>query len=95
METICFSVGYFRTQVPNVAFVSVCDVFCCCVAGSDCAHPSVCEGCHRPISDRFLLRVNDCSWHEECVQCSVCQQPLTMSCYSRDQKLYCKHDYQQ
>ncbi|KAK7172555.1 hypothetical protein R3I93_002617 [Phoxinus phoxinus] len=63
--------------------------------GSDCAHPSVCEGCHRPISDRFLLRVNDCSWHEECVQCSVCQQPLTMSCYSRDQKLYCKHDYQQ
>ncbi|XP_052454517.1 LIM/homeobox protein LMX-1.2-like isoform X1 [Carassius gibelio] len=63
--------------------------------GSDCVHQSVCEGCHRPISDRFLLRVNDSSWHEECLQCSVCQQLLTMSCYSRDHKLYCKHDYQQ
>ncbi|XP_077097908.1 LIM homeobox transcription factor 1, beta a [Siphateles boraxobius] len=75
----------FRTGAESLALM----------LGSDCAHPSVCEGCHRPISDRFLLRVNDCSWHEECVQCSVCQQPLTMSCYSRDQKLYCKHDYQQ
>ncbi|NP_001349521.1 LIM homeobox transcription factor 1, beta a isoform 1 [Danio rerio] len=64
--------------------------------GADCAHhQSVCEGCHRPISDRFLLRMNDSSWHEECLQCSVCQQLLTMSCYSRDHKLYCKHDYQQ
>ncbi|XP_016377172.1 LIM homeobox transcription factor 1-beta-like [Sinocyclocheilus rhinocerous] len=63
--------------------------------GSDCVHQSVCEGCHRPISDRFLLRVNDSSWHEECLQCSVCQQLLSMSCYSREQKLYCKHDYQQ
>ncbi|XP_051981362.1 LIM homeobox transcription factor 1, beta a [Xyrauchen texanus] len=63
--------------------------------GSDCAHQNVCEGCQRPISDRFLLRVNESSWHEECLQCSVCQQPLTTSCYSRDRKLYCKHDYQQ
>uniref|UniRef100_A0A673JXU3 LIM homeobox transcription factor 1, beta a n=1 Tax=Sinocyclocheilus rhinocerous TaxID=307959 RepID=A0A673JXU3_9TELE len=67
----------------------------CVLSGSDCVHQSVCEGCHRPISDRFLLRVNDSSWHEECLQCSVCQQLLSMSCYSREQKLYCKHDYQQ
>ncbi|CAB1414233.1 unnamed protein product [Pleuronectes platessa] len=63
--------------------------------GSDCHHPSVCEGCQRPISDRFLMRVNDSSWHEECLQCTVCQQPLTTSCYFRERKLYCKHDYQQ
>ncbi|TKS79051.1 LIM homeobox transcription factor 1-beta LIM/homeobox protein 1.2 [Collichthys lucidus] len=62
--------------------------------GTDCHHPSVCEGCQRPISDRFLMRVNDSSWHEECLQCTVCQQPLTTSCYFRERKLYCKHDYQ-
>nr|XP_033815696.1 LIM homeobox transcription factor 1-beta isoform X2 [Geotrypetes seraphini] len=63
--------------------------------GSDCQHQAVCEGCQRPISDRFLMRVNESSWHEECLQCAVCQQPLTTSCYFRDRKLYCKQDYQQ
>ncbi|GAA6075029.1 LIM homeobox transcription factor 1, beta b isoform X1 [Tachysurus ichikawai] len=63
--------------------------------GSDCHQQSVCEGCQRPIADRFLMRVNESSWHEECLQCAVCQQPLTTSCYFRDRKLYCKHDYQQ
>ncbi|KAM6986046.1 LIM homeobox transcription factor 1-beta-like [Aplochiton taeniatus] len=63
--------------------------------GSDCQHPAVCEGCQRPISDRFLMRVNESSWHEECLQCTVCQQPLTTTCYFRDRKLYCKVDYQQ
>lgn len=66
-----------------------------CVAGSDCPHPAVCEGCQRPISDRFLMRVNESSWHEECLQCAACQQALTTSCYFRDRKLYCKQDYQQ
>ncbi|KAL1785790.1 LIM homeobox transcription factor 1-beta isoform X1 [Sigmodon hispidus] len=63
--------------------------------GSDCPHPAVCEGCQRPISDRFLMRVNESSWHEECLQCAACQQNLTTSCYFRDRKLYCKQDYQQ
>ncbi|KAK9392335.1 LIM/homeobox protein LMX-1.2 [Crotalus adamanteus] len=62
---------------------------------SDCQHQAVCEGCQRPISDRFLMRVNESSWHEECLQCAVCQQALTTSCYFRDRKLYCKQDYQQ
>lgn len=66
-----------------------------CAAGSDCPHPAVCEGCQRPISDRFLMRVNESSWHEECLQCAACQQALTTSCYFRDRKLYCKQDYQQ
>uniref|UniRef100_A0A3Q3K4A1 LIM zinc-binding domain-containing protein n=1 Tax=Monopterus albus TaxID=43700 RepID=A0A3Q3K4A1_MONAL len=33
---------------------------------------AVCAGCHRPIRDRFLLRVTDCLWHEECVRCASC-----------------------
>uniref|UniRef100_UPI0037E7A36C LIM/homeobox protein LMX-1.2-like isoform X3 n=1 Tax=Semicossyphus pulcher TaxID=241346 RepID=UPI0037E7A36C len=54
---------------------------------------AVCAGCTRIISDRFLLRVNDASWHEECLQCAACQQPLTATCYCRDSKLYCREDY--
>ncbi|XP_034058624.1 LIM homeobox transcription factor 1-beta-like [Gymnodraco acuticeps] len=56
---------------------------------------AVCEGCSRIISDRFLMRVNDTSWHERCLQCAACQQPLTNTCYSRDTRLYCRADYQQ
>ncbi|XP_063050340.1 LIM homeobox transcription factor 1, beta b [Engraulis encrasicolus] len=63
--------------------------------GTDCQHPAVCEGCTRPIADRFLMRVNDSSWHEECLQCTVCRRPLSTSCYYRERKLYCKHDYTQ
>ncbi|XP_063071208.1 LIM homeobox transcription factor 1-alpha isoform X1 [Engraulis encrasicolus] len=54
----------------------------------------VCAGCESPIADRFLLRVNDRSWHETCVKCAVCLCTLTGTCYSRDRLLYCKHDYE-
>ncbi|XP_069573455.1 LIM/homeobox protein LMX-1.2-like [Brachyistius frenatus] len=56
---------------------------------------AVCEGCARIISDRFLMRVNDASWHEDCLQCAACQQPLTATCFFRDTKVYCRTDYQQ
>ncbi|XP_069051810.1 LIM homeobox transcription factor 1-alpha [Lepisosteus oculatus] len=54
----------------------------------------VCAGCESPIVDRFLLRVNEHSWHESCVKCAVCLQALSGSCYCRDRLLYCKHDYE-
>uniref|UniRef100_A0A8C6WHS5 LIM homeobox transcription factor 1, beta a n=1 Tax=Neogobius melanostomus TaxID=47308 RepID=A0A8C6WHS5_9GOBI len=56
---------------------------------------AVCLGCSCLISDRFLMRVNGAFWHERCLQCAACQQPLTATCYFRDTKLYCKTDYQQ
>ncbi|XP_037023370.2 LIM homeobox transcription factor 1-alpha [Artibeus jamaicensis] len=55
---------------------------------------SVCEGCQRVISDRFLLRLNDSFWHEQCVQCASCKEPLETTCFYRDKKLYCKFDYE-
>lgn len=55
---------------------------------------SVCEGCQRVISDRFLLRLNDGFWHEQCVQCASCKEPLETTCFYRDKKLYCKYDYE-
>ncbi|XP_032394480.1 LIM homeobox transcription factor 1-alpha [Etheostoma spectabile] len=54
----------------------------------------VCAGCESPIADRFLLRVNERSWHETCVKCAVCLSSLTGTCYCRDRLLYCKHDYE-
>ncbi|KAJ7411868.1 LIM homeobox transcription factor 1-alpha [Willisornis vidua] len=55
---------------------------------------SVCEGCQQVISDRFLLRLNDSLWHEQCVQCASCKEPLQTTCFYRDKKLYCKLDYE-
>ncbi|MEQ2224741.1 hypothetical protein ILYODFUR_010573 [Ilyodon furcidens] len=54
----------------------------------------VCAACESPIADRFLLRVNERSWHETCVKCAVCLSALTGTCYCRDRLLYCKHDYE-
>lgn len=64
------------------------------VAGRAVSPKSVCEGCQRVISDRFLLRLNDSFWHEQCVQCASCKEPLETTCFYRDKKLYCKYDYE-
>uniref|UniRef100_A0A8C2ZQ56 LIM homeobox transcription factor 1, alpha n=1 Tax=Cyclopterus lumpus TaxID=8103 RepID=A0A8C2ZQ56_CYCLU len=60
---------------------------------ADMDQGAVCAGCHRQIRDRFLLRVTDGLWHEECVRCAACGDALTNSCFLRDRKLYCKRDY--
>uniref|UniRef100_A0A8C5PVP9 LIM homeobox transcription factor 1-alpha n=1 Tax=Leptobrachium leishanense TaxID=445787 RepID=A0A8C5PVP9_9ANUR len=54
----------------------------------------VCEGCERVICDRFLLRISDSLWHEQCAQCCVCKEALESSCFYRDKKLYCRTDYE-
>ncbi|XP_029474629.1 LIM homeobox transcription factor 1-alpha [Rhinatrema bivittatum] len=55
---------------------------------------SACEGCGRAIGERFLLRLNDACWHERCVRCAQCAEPLRRRCFYRDQRLYCPRDYQ-
>ncbi|XP_033007236.1 LIM homeobox transcription factor 1-alpha [Lacerta agilis] len=55
---------------------------------------SVCEGCGGIIAERFLLRLNERLWHERCVRCAACQDPLRGTCFFRDQKLYCRLDYE-
>ncbi|KAL2089448.1 hypothetical protein ACEWY4_014136 [Coilia grayii] len=54
---------------------------------------AVCKGCHLRIRDKYLLRVHDGLWHESCLQCVTCLEPLTHSCFLRDNKLYCRRDY--
>ncbi|XP_066532399.1 LIM homeobox transcription factor 1-alpha [Hoplias malabaricus] len=54
----------------------------------------VCVGCARPIRERYLLRVHGGVWHERCTRCCECGERLEKSCFSRDNKLYCRTDYQ-
>ncbi|XP_077573509.1 LIM homeobox transcription factor 1-alpha [Stigmatopora nigra] len=56
-------------------------------------HRPMCAGCHRPITDKYLLRVADGLRHEACARCSACGQALKDSCFVREQRLYCKRDY--
>ena len=55
---------------------------------------SRCEGCGELIMDRFVMRLSDSSWHEECLFCSQCHSPLVNSCYYREGKLFCRIDYE-
>uniref|UniRef100_A0A8C5EVV7 LIM homeobox transcription factor 1-alpha-like n=1 Tax=Gouania willdenowi TaxID=441366 RepID=A0A8C5EVV7_GOUWI len=64
---------------------------CDLTAGAD--GRSLCTGCHRPITDRYLLRVTDGLWHERCVRCTACGDALRDRCFTRDRKLYCRRDY--
>lgn len=55
----------------------------------------LCGECGLPISsDRYIMKVNDISYHERCVNCSVCNGNLLHSCFYRDGKLYCRLDYE-
>uniref|UniRef100_A0A4W3GT07 LIM zinc-binding domain-containing protein n=1 Tax=Callorhinchus milii TaxID=7868 RepID=A0A4W3GT07_CALMI len=63
-------------------------------ADSERGGREMCAGCSTAIADRFLLRANERSWHESCLKCAACLQPLSGTCYCRDRELYCKHDYQ-
>ncbi|XP_051952455.1 LIM homeobox transcription factor 1-alpha-like [Xyrauchen texanus] len=55
----------------------------------------VCEGCNELIRDTYLLRVQDGLWHERCLYCASCREPLKNTCFLRNKTLYCKRDYQQ
>ncbi|MBN3321597.1 LMX1A factor, partial [Atractosteus spatula] len=61
---------------------------------ADLKQKAVCEGCHRLICDKYLLRVNNCFWHEQCVHCAACRETLKNTCFLRETKLYCKRDYE-
>ena len=54
----------------------------------------VCEGCCEVIYDRFVMRVGNSPWHEDCLFCSECHAPLTNSCYYKEGRLLCRGDYE-
>ncbi|GMT32825.1 hypothetical protein PFISCL1PPCAC_24122, partial [Pristionchus fissidentatus] len=54
-----------------------------------------CAGCGFSIQDRFVLKVNDETFHESCLRCFACHLPLSASgtCYSKDGQIYCREDH--
>ncbi|XP_056143010.1 LIM/homeobox protein Lhx6 isoform X2 [Lampris incognitus] len=62
------------------------------------ARPSAshqCASCGMDIHDRYLLKVNNLTWHVGCLECSVCRASLRQhnSCYVKNKEIYCKLDY--
>lgn len=55
---------------------------------------SLCDACCRPICDRYIMRVTDISFHENCLQCTSCSLKLSNSCFVRDRKIFCRLDYE-
>ncbi len=57
---------------------------------------SICRGCSTEILDQYHLRVNECSWHEDCLKCDYCSDKLSPdeTCFLKKNKLICKTDYQ-
>lgn len=56
----------------------------------------MCVGCGSEITDQYVLRVApDLEWHAACLKCADCHQTLdeNCTCFVRDGKTYCKHDY--
>ncbi|XP_012269061.1 LIM homeobox transcription factor 1-beta isoform X1 [Athalia rosae] len=55
---------------------------------------AICAACGRGIADRYVMRVGEKSYHEDCLSCAVCASPLVHTCFTRDHKLYCRVDYE-
>lgn len=56
----------------------------------------VCQGCQKPIKDRYLLNSLGRSWHEDCLKCTCCEARLGevgASLYTRANLILCKRDY--
>ncbi|OQR72268.1 sodium-coupled monocarboxylate transporter 1-like [Tropilaelaps mercedesae] len=56
---------------------------------------SLCGACGQLILERIQLRVNDVSWHVDCLRCCTCDCLLEKfsTCFFRDGNVYCKQDY--
>lgn len=53
-----------------------------------------CGSCMQPICDRYIMKVVETPYHERCLQCVSCCCSLMNTCYQRDNKLYCRIDYE-
>ncbi|KAK6619471.1 LIM domain only protein 3 [Polyplax serrata] len=56
----------------------------------------VCQGCRKPIRDKYLLNTLGRSWHEDCLKCTCCEARLGevgASLYTRANLILCKRDY--
>ena len=45
--------------------------------------------------DRYLVKVSGKAWHTGCLKCCMCGLELgkEATCYTKEDKIYCKTDY--
>lgn len=56
-------------------------------------YEEICVGCGYFICDKYLFKINDNVWYENCLQCVICCLFLLGICYSKNGYFYCKFDY--
>ncbi|WKY08697.1 hypothetical protein Q1695_007878 [Nippostrongylus brasiliensis] len=61
--------------------------------GVDTEAQSKCRVCSTKIVDRFLIRIDSRSFHENCVRCCVCDVQLQDKCFEKDGQLFCSIHY--
>ena len=68
----------------------------CCRNGRGGSMAEECVGCRRPITERYLLKVMEQSWHEDCLKCSCCDCRLGevgSTLFTRANLMLCRRDY--
>ncbi|XP_065203333.1 LIM/homeobox protein Lhx4 isoform X2 [Planococcus citri] len=57
--------------------------------------PSIpkCGGCQEFILDRFILKVQERTWHASCLKCHECGLQLSDKCFAKNGMLFCKDDF--
>ncbi|NP_001338856.1 LIM/homeobox protein lim-4 [Caenorhabditis elegans] len=53
----------------------------------------ICTQCQHQIQDKFFLSIDGRNYHENCLQCSTCENPLSNKCFYKDKTFYCKGCY--
>ncbi|KAL3870693.1 hypothetical protein ACJMK2_038737 [Sinanodonta woodiana] len=55
----------------------------------------ICGACGVKIREKYLLRVDEQSWHLQCLRCCICDSSLEdhKTCYNKEGNFYCKPDY--
>ena len=55
----------------------------------------ICRGCLKEINEKYYLRVNETSWHEDCLKCNYCNTSLEceQTCFIKKKQILCRIDY--
>lgn len=61
--------------------------------GIDTEAQGKCRVCSGRISDKYMIRIDSRSFHENCVRCCVCDVQLQEKCFEKEGQLYCNTHY--
>ncbi|KAF1758518.1 hypothetical protein GCK72_014976 [Caenorhabditis remanei] len=61
--------------------------------GVDHDSQNKCNCCNEQIYDRFIYRMDNRSYHENCVKCTICESPLAEKCFWKNGRIYCSQHY--